>query len=147
MRLIYLFCFLSAYFGIKLRMRVRSGRVLGSKGGKGRGKGLRAKSAPSRLSATLKSANAQPEDKQTCQTTNAKDIQPERLPHSLNRRRLMWWHLFVLLLVLLRLLRNQENPPRISSLPTSSMFLVKVTREKAAQRNVPKIQARRGRTR
>lgn len=60
-------------------MRVRSGRVLGNKGGKGRGKGLRAKSAPSRLSATLKSANAQPEDKQTCQTTNAKDIQPGRV--------------------------------------------------------------------
>lgn len=44
-----------------------------------RGKGLRAKRAPSRLSATFKSANALPEDKQTCQTTNAKDIQPGRV--------------------------------------------------------------------
>lgn len=128
----YLFVLLSVcIFGIKLRMRVR--RSSGREGWGVRGKGLRAKRAPSRLSATFKSANALPEDKQTCQTTNAKDIQPGRVlspsPHSLNSRRLMRWHLLVLLLVLLRLLRNQENPPRISSLPTSSMFLVKVTRE------------------
>lgn len=64
-------------------MRVRSGRPQGRRGwqgGGGRGKGLRAKRALSRLSATFKSANAQTEDKQTCQTTNAKDIQPGRLP-------------------------------------------------------------------
>lgn len=63
-------------------MRVRSGRVLRSRGRERwgvRGKGLRAKRAPSRLSATFKSANALPEDKQTCQTTNAKDIQPGRV--------------------------------------------------------------------
>lgn len=58
-------------------MRVRRSRV--REGWGVRGKGLRAKRAPSRLSATFKSANALPEDKQTCQTTNAKDIQPGRV--------------------------------------------------------------------